>query len=145
MNGQSKPKAIVISGAYRFYSHHFLLSALGIGLVTLLGCGRSETPGSAVVPPPAPITSESGNASDTDLPNSEPPGGIELPQGAIPTPAEKDAPKSQGIEMPKGAAAPIDTGAGTHSKVKYGTWEEIQDGCENERSYHRRRSLVACL
>jgi thiol-disulfide isomerase/thioredoxin len=128
MNGQSKPKPEAISGAFRFRSRHLLLSALGIGLVTLLGCGRSESPGSAVVPPPAPAGSERGSLSDTHLPNSEPPGGLELPEGSIPTPTEQDAPKSKGFEMPADADVPATppSDLGAQSKVKYGTWEEIQ-------------------
>ncbi len=68
------------------------------------------------------------DASDTGSPNSEPPGGIELPQGSIPTPTEQDAPKSKGFEMPTGADVPAKPpgDAGAQSKIKYGTWEEIQ-------------------
>ena len=126
MNGQSKPKAVPISGAYPCGSLYFLFCAMGIGLATLLGCGRSESPGSAVVPPPGPVAGESRDPPNAEPPNSEPPGGIELPQGSIPTPAVDDAPKSQGLEMPKGVDAPSDAGASVQPKVKYGTWDEIQ-------------------
>lgn len=131
MNGQSKP-VDALSGTYRICRHHLLCWVLGIGLVTLLGCGRSESPGSAVVPPPVPDAGESGDPNNTDLSDSDPPGGIELPEGSIPTPAEQDAPKSKGIEMPAGAETPTNTltdppnNAGAQPKVKYGTWEEIQ-------------------
>ena len=87
MNGQSKLKAVPISGAHPCGSLYFLFCAMGIGLATLLGCGRSESPGSAVVPPPGPVAGESGDPPDAEPPNSEPPGGIELPPGSIPTPA----------------------------------------------------------
>ena len=126
MNGQSKPKAVPISGAYPCGSLYFLFCAMGIGLATLLGCGRSESPGSAVVPPPGPAVGERVDAPNAEPPNAEPPGGIELPPGSIPTPAVDDAPKSQGLEMPKGVDAPSDAGASVQPKVKYGTWDEIQ-------------------
>ncbi len=50
-----------------------------------------------------------------------------MPPGDIPSPNSDDAPKSEGgIQLPANVELPIDSGAGAQSKVKYGTWEEIQ-------------------
>ena len=90
-------------------------------MATAVGCGGSDSSNSSVVPPPAPLVVESGDAV-----NSEPPGSIELPAG-VPLPTSQDDPKSDGgIQMPANVELPIDSGASSGSKVKYGTWDEIQ-------------------
>jgi thiol-disulfide isomerase/thioredoxin len=50
-----------------------------------------------------------------------------MPEGAVPLPTADDPPDSQrGIELPANVELPIDAGALTKPKVKYGTWQEIQ-------------------
>lgn len=124
MNGQLKSEVDAFRVGEQVRHRHFLFFAIAMAGVILVGCGRSDQPGSGVVPPPAPVASD----SSTTPSNSEPPGGIELPEGPIPVPTEQESSSSKGLEMPNSVEAPADANGNTdsQSKIKYGTWEEIQ-------------------
>lgn len=124
MNGQSKSQVGTFGVGYQVCRSPFLLLAIGFGTVAFWGCGKSDSPSSGVVPPPAPVASE----NNADQSSADPPGGLELPQGPIPVPGQEGSTPSKGIEMPKDVEAPADSTSttGGQSKVKYGTWQEIQ-------------------
>lgn len=103
-----------------------LFSSLSVALIT--GCGKSETPDSTIVTPPGPVGEIDGGSTDTQK-DADPPGGLELPSGEIPSvdTQEKPDPKDGGLEMPAGGNVPAaESGASKSSTIRYGTWEEIQ-------------------
>lgn len=101
---------------------------LGILILAVTGCGRSDPSGSAVVPPPTPTQTDVGQSSSQETTDSKPPGGMELPDVTIPTPDDGgSATRSPGIEMPSDAAVPSDSGASIPVNVEYGTWDEIRE------------------
>ncbi|MCG8650731.1 MAG: hypothetical protein MI861_12915, partial [Pirellulales bacterium] len=110
-------------------NHHVHLNQVAVlaavlGLLTLTGCGKTETI-SETVAPPSPTGNSENEPSSTE--QASPPGGMVLPPGEIPPPEEGAQPKTGGIEMPAGANVPTDdSAANPSSPVEYGTWEEIQ-------------------
>ena len=106
-----------------------LLSLLSL---TVAGCGRSEPEGSSTVEPPTPSqnTISDDGASDRELS-----GGLELPDGEIPTPAtESPGDHSGGIEMPEGtdgAAGESNSSSTSGVQILYAEFDEIQQSAKS--------------
>ena len=106
------------------------LCASAIVMALAIGCSRSDSSESSVVDPPAP-QSEPATASDQVKPGSELSGGIELPEGEIPTPeSTNQSSPDGGIELPEDVELSppnTDTGAATSTpNILYASWDEIQ-------------------
>ena len=106
------------------------LCSLTIIIALAIGCSRSDSSQSPIVDPPAPQT-EPAVTSERSEPRTELKGGIELPEGEIPSPESNQQPAtSGGIEMPDDVNPdPQSSNTGTAAsapKILYATWDEIQ-------------------
>jgi thiol-disulfide isomerase/thioredoxin len=113
--------------------------SLAFVLAVVVGCGRSEPNDSPVVDPPAPVAPANGSSTKSGSNGSEMSGGLELPEGAIPTPDAGPSPSSSsekggGIQMPDATdpKQPSDVeGASTGtSDILYASWQQIQAAAE---------------